>query len=72
MRRGGLRFWLVILLAVAAGLSFAGNDLHARWLVALSLVAFAVAVFFILRARRSARVFDREAQTDETRTRPDE
>jgi hypothetical protein len=72
MRFGDLRLRLIALLALGAVLSGAGNKLHARWLVALSFAAFAVAVFLILRARRDARVFDREAKTNETRTRTDE
>jgi uncharacterized protein (DUF58 family) len=72
MRFGDLRLRLIALLALAAVLSAVGNKLDARWLVALSFALFAVAVFLIMRARRGARVFDREAKTGETRTRTDE
>jgi Kef-type K+ transport system membrane component KefB len=72
MRLDDLRLRLIVLLALAAALSVAGNKLHDRWLVGLSYAVFAVAAFLILRARRGARVFDREAKTDETGARPDE
>ena len=67
-----LRARLIVLLTLAAALSVTGNELNARWLVALSFAAFALAVFLILRARRAGRVFDPEAKTHETCTGPDE
>jgi uncharacterized membrane protein len=70
-RRDRLRLQLIVLLVVAAVLSVVGNKTHARWLVSLAFLVFVVAAFLIVRARR-ARVFDREAKTDETGSRTDE
>jgi hypothetical protein len=70
-RRDRVRAWLILLLLAAAVLSVVGNKTHARWLVSLSFLVFAVAAILIVRTRR-ARVFDREAKTDENRTRSDE
>ena len=70
-RRDRVRIWLILLLVVAAVLSVVGNKTHTRLLVSLAFLVFAVAAFLIVRTRR-ARVFDREAKTDETRARTDE
>jgi hypothetical protein len=69
---------MVGLLAVAAVLSVIGKKTDQPWIGWLSFVAFIGAVFLYanwrreLAKKRRARVFDREAKTDETRTRPDE
>lgn len=73
-----LRIVLIGCLVVAAVLSVVGNKTNSRFVGWLSLVAFMVAVFLYFTWRRSmlqqrrARVFDREAKTDETGTRTDE
>ena len=67
-----LRRVLIALLAVAAVLSVIANKSGSRALVAVSFALFVVTVLVYLqwrrkaRAERSARVFDREAKTDET------
>jgi hypothetical protein len=70
---------MIGLLAVAAVISVVAKKADSPWLGWLSFVAFIGAVFLyadwrrrLAAARRAARVFDREAKTDETRTRPDE
>jgi len=70
---------MVALLAVAAVLSVVGKKANSPWIGWLSFVAFIGAVFLyvdwrrrVAAQRRAARVFDREAKTDETRTGPDE
>jgi 4-hydroxybenzoate polyprenyltransferase len=72
------RYWMIVLLATAAGLSVIGKKANSPWIGWLSFVAFLGAVFLYVdwrrrRAadRRAGRVFDREAKTDEDRTRPD-
>jgi hypothetical protein len=69
---------MIALLAVALGLSVLANVLNARWLTWVAYLAFfgAIALYIAWRrrvaARRRATVSDREAETRETRTRPDE
>ena len=70
---------MIALLIVAAALSVVGKKANSPWIGWLSFAAFLCAVFLYVdwRRRRAAerrgdRVFDREAKTDETRTRPDE
>jgi len=76
--RERVRVTLIALFAIAAVLNVTGNETGARPVVILSYVCFfaGVLVFMNWRRRlaqtRRARVFDREAKTDETRTRPDE
>jgi len=78
MRANALRLWLIGALVVAAVLSVVGKKSNSAFVGWLSFVAFlcAVALYFGWRRRalqeRSGRVFDREAKTDETRTRPDQ
>ena len=79
MRAHGLRWWLIAILALAAIVSVVANKMHSPFLGWLSFAVFIVAVFVYARwrrlaivERRAARVFDREAKTDETRTRPDQ
>ena len=73
-----LRLYLIGVLALAAMLSVLGNKSHSAILGWLSFAAFlcAVALYFTWRRaavrERRGRVFDREAKTDETRTRPDQ
>jgi HAMP domain-containing protein len=73
------RWWMIALLAVAAVLSVVAKKANSPWIGWLSFVAFIGAVFLyvdwrrrIAARRRTDRVFDREAKTDETRTGPDE
>jgi uncharacterized membrane protein YfcA len=70
---------MIGLLVVAAVLSVVGKKADSPWIGWLSFAAFLAAVFLYVdwRRRRAAErradtVFDREAKTDETRTRPDE
>jgi hypothetical protein len=69
---------MVGLLAVAAVLSVIGKKTDSPLVGWLSFAAFAAAVVLYVDWRRRliqerrARVFDREAKTDETRTRTDE
>ena len=73
-----LRLYLIVVLVVAAVLSVVGNKSHSPFLGWLSFAAFlcAVVLYFTWRRRtlreRRARVFDREAKTDETGTRTDQ
>ena len=73
-----LRLWLIGLLVVAAVVSYAGTSTKSPFLGWLGFAVFLVAVFVYaswrraIRNERAARVFDREAKTDETRTRPDQ
>jgi uncharacterized membrane protein YfcA len=73
-----LRLWLLGLMVVAAVVSFVGSrtDSHAlNWLGFLVFLT-AVSVYAIWRRavkrEHADRVFDREAKTDETRTRTDQ
>ena len=79
MRADSLRWRLIAVLAAAAVISVVANKTHSAILGWLSVAAFLVAVYLYfhwrrtaLAERRAARVFDREAKTDETRTRPDQ
>jgi uncharacterized membrane protein YfcA len=73
-----LRALLIAILVVAAVLSVVGNKTNSTWVNWLSFVAFLCAVVVYLRwrqavlAERRARVFDREAKTDETGTGSDQ
>jgi uncharacterized membrane protein YfcA len=73
-----LRLWLIGLLVVAAVVSVVANKADAAWLGWLSFAVFLAAVVLYARWRRAAlaerraRVFDREAKTDETGPRPDQ
>jgi hypothetical protein len=73
-----LRWQLIAVLVVAALLSAIGNQTHEPLVGWLGFVVFGGAVLMYVRWRRAAlgerrgRVFDPEAKTDETRTRPDQ
>jgi len=77
MRANTLRFALIGALAAAAVLSVVGRKTQSPFVGWLSFVVFLCAVVLYVSWRRKAlqerrdRVFDREAKTDETRTRPD-
>ena len=72
MRANALRLWLIAVLAVAAVVSVVANKASSPWLgwVSFALFLCAVAMYFqwrrTAREERRARVFDREAKTDET------
>jgi len=79
MRTDRLRVALIALLFVAAVLSAVGHKTHTGWVVWLAYAAFLAAVFLFVEARRrlarrrrAGLRFDREADTRETGTRPDE
>jgi hypothetical protein len=78
MRARTLRLWLIGLLVAAAVISFAGSrtDNHVVSSVGFAVFLGAVCLYAVWRREvaheRAARVFDREAKTDETRTRPDQ
>ena len=78
MRSQALRAWLIGVLVMAAAISVVGNKKGSRLVNWLGFVAFlgAVCLYGVWRRavynERAARVFDREAKTDETRTRPDQ
>ena len=78
MRADKLRAYLIGLLALAAILSVVGNKAHSPFIGWVSFAAFLCSVVLYVKWRRTAlqerrgRVFDREAKTDETRTRPDQ
>ena len=78
MRANRLRLYLILVLAAAAVLSVVGNKAKSPFLGWLSFAVFLCAIVLYLTWRRTAlaerrgRVFDREAKTDETRTRPDQ
>ena len=73
-----LRVYLIGVLVLAAVLSVVGNKSKSPILGWASFAVFlcAIALYFAwrrtARQERRARVFDREAKTDETRTRPDQ
>ena len=78
MRANTLRLWLIAVLAVAAVVSVVANKQSSPWLgwVSFALFLCGVVMYFswrrtALRERR-ARVFDREAKTDETGARSDQ
>ena len=78
MRANRLRLYLILVLAAAAVLSVVGNKAKSPFVGWLSFAVFLCALVLYLTWRRAAlaerrgRVFDREAKTDETRTRPDQ
>jgi uncharacterized membrane protein YfcA len=78
MRPRALRLWLIGILVVAAIISVVGNKAGSPFIGWLSFAVFLCAVAVYVRWRRAVleerrgRVFDREAKTDETRTRPDQ
>ena len=73
-----LRLYLIGVLVVAAVVSVVGNKSGSAFLGWLSFAVFLCALVLYVTWRRTAlrerrgRVFDREAKTDETRTRPDQ
>ena len=78
MTSARLRVCVIGLIVVAAVVSFFGNRADNKILNAIGFGAFLGAVLLYaywrraVRQERAARVFDREAKTDETRTRPDQ
>jgi uncharacterized membrane protein YfcA len=78
MTAARLRWCVIGLIVVAAVVSFFGNRADNKILNAIGFGAFLGAVLLYaywrraVRQERAARVFDREAKTDETRTRPDQ
>lgn len=78
MSAGRLRALLIALIVVAAVVSYIGNHADSKVLNGLGLGVFLVAVLVYgfwrraVRNERAARVFDREAKTDETGTRADQ
>ena len=78
MKANSLRAYLIGALVVAAVVSVIGNKASSPWLGWLSFAVFLCAIVLYVTWRRTAlrerraRVFDREAKTDETRTRPDQ
>ena len=79
MQAKELRLWLIGLLAVAGIVSVVANKANSRFLGWLSFAVFIDGLVLYVRWRRAAlaerradRVFDPEAKTDETRTRPDQ
>jgi type II secretory pathway pseudopilin PulG len=77
MSAGALRLWLIGMLVVAAIVSVVANKASSPFLGWVSFAVFLCAVVLYVRWRRAAlaerraRVFDREAKTDEDRTRAD-
>jgi hypothetical protein len=78
MRANTIRFWLIGLLVVAAGVSVLGKKAGSSLVGWISFAVFLCAVVLYVRWRRAVaeerrgRVFDREAKTrDETRSGPD-
>jgi uncharacterized membrane protein YfcA len=73
-----LRVYLIGALVLAAVVSVIGNKSDSPFLGWLSFAVFLCAVVLYFSWRRAAlrerrgKVFDREAKTDETRTRPDQ
>ncbi len=73
-----LRLILIGALVVAGATSVVANKSDSRFLGWASFAVFLCAVFLYFTWRRTAlrerrgKVFDREAKTDETRTRPDQ
>ena len=69
---------MIGLIVAAAVISFIGNRADNRVINAIGFGIFLAAVFLYaywrraVRNERAARVFDREAKTDETRTRTDQ
>ena len=73
-----LRILLIALIAAAAVVSYIGSRSHSRVVSSLGFGVFLVAVLVYpywrraVRRERAARVFDREAKTDETGSRTDQ
>ena len=78
MRADTQRLWLIAVLAVAAIVSVVANKAGSVWIGWVSFVLFLCAVVLYFQWRRTAReerrarVFDREAKTDETGPRSDQ
>ena len=78
MRANTLRLWLIGVLVVAAIVSVVANKTNSPWLGWLSFVFFLCGIVMYVTWRRTAlaerraRVFDREAKTDETGPRSDQ
>ena len=78
MRANTLRAWLIGVLVVAAIVSVVANKENSPWIGWISFALFLCAVVMYAnwrrtaRAERRARVFDREAKTDETGPRSDQ
>jgi uncharacterized membrane protein YfcA len=78
MAASRLRIYLIGMLVLAAILSAVGQKTQSHFVSWLSLAVFLCALVLYVTWRRAAlqerraRVFDREAKTDETRTRPDQ
>jgi uncharacterized membrane protein YfcA len=78
MAAKSLRVYLIGALVLAAVVSVIGNKSDSPFLGWLSFAVFLCAVVLYFSWRRAAlrerrgKVFDREAKTDETRTRPDQ
>ena len=78
MRADTQRVWLIAVLAVAAVVSVVAKKADSPWIGWVSFVLFicSVVMYFqwrrTARAERRARVFDREAKTDETGARSDQ
>ena len=77
MKADRQRYELIAVLVVAAIVAAVSGGTHSRLAGFLGLPLFLLVLAFFLRWRRTAlaerraRVFDREAQTDETRPGPD-
>jgi uncharacterized membrane protein YfcA len=78
VRAAQLRIWVIGLIVAAAVISFIGNRADSKVINAIGFGIFLAAVLLYaywrraVRNERAARVFDREAKTDETRTRSDQ
>jgi uncharacterized membrane protein YfcA len=78
MRADRIRLWLIVLIVAAAVVSFVGTRQDSRAVNGLGFGIFLVAVGVYaywrraVHGERAARVFDREAKTDETGTRTDQ
>jgi uncharacterized membrane protein YfcA len=78
MRADTLRLWLIAVLAVAAIVSVVANKANSPWIGWVSFVLFLCSIVLYFQWRRTAReerrarVFDREAKTDETGARSDQ
>ena len=78
MSAARLRLWVIGLIVAAAVISFVGNRTNNRLINGIGFAAFLGAVLLYAYWRRAvkrelaARVFDREAKTDETGTRTDQ
>ena len=78
MRAATLRLWLIAVLAVAAVVIVVANKADSPFVGWISFALFLCAVVMYFQWRRTAReerrarVFDREAKTDETGARSDQ